>query len=51
VPLEIRILKITEEVAEAFIGVRGLNAARVYAGPTRISWTESPTPSSRWRCP
>ena len=51
VPLEIRILKITEEVAEAFIGVRGLNAARVYAGPTRISWTESPTPSSWWRCP
>jgi hypothetical protein len=53
-PLEIRILKITEEVgevAEAFIGVRGLTAARVYAGPARISWMKSPTSSSRRRWP
>jgi len=54
VPLEIRILKITEEVdevADAFIGMRGLNSRRVYAGPARTFWTSSPTSSSRRRWP
>lgn len=53
VPVEVRILKLTEEVgeaAEAPIGVRGLNARKGCATPAKISWTNWPTSLSplRW---
>src|SRR5215472_12849547 len=54
VPLEVRILKFNEEVgevAEAFIGMRGLNSRKGSAGPARTSWTNSPTSSSQPRWP
>jgi hypothetical protein len=53
-PLEMRILKITEEadeVAEAFIGVRRLNSRKGVCRSATTSCTNSPTSSSRRRWP
>jgi NTP pyrophosphatase (non-canonical NTP hydrolase) len=46
VPVEIRLLKLTEEVgevADAFLGVHGLNKRKASAGPVRTCSTNSPT--------